>query len=139
MDASVAVVMGAGIGALGGLGGGWITVPGQDRHQVRQRTSAERERWRLEVRRDAYNSFERNHAVVRLSYGLTALPVGEPATGPEPVGCSCREMGVPRVGAAEVRYGALLHFGCAGAGRAGTSDPALERPGPRGADGSGPR
>ncbi|MGH4028734.1 hypothetical protein ACQB60_07340 [Actinomycetota bacterium Odt1-20B] len=55
MDASVAAVMGAALGALGGLGGGWLTVFGQGRQQRGQR-EAERERWRDELRRDAYNA-----------------------------------------------------------------------------------
>ncbi|MGW5200787.1 hypothetical protein [Streptomyces spiralis] len=55
MDASAAAVMGAAIGALGGLGGGWLTVLGQGRQQRSQR-EAELERWRDEMRRDAYNA-----------------------------------------------------------------------------------
>ncbi|WP_433891286.1 hypothetical protein [Streptomyces sp. CA-111067] len=54
MDASTAAIAGAAIGALGGLGGGWLTMLGQGRHQDRQR-DAERERWRDDVRRQAYN------------------------------------------------------------------------------------
>lgn len=57
MDASTAAIAGAAIGALGGLGGlggGWLTVLGQGRHQDRQRR-AERDRWRDDVRRQAYN------------------------------------------------------------------------------------
>ncbi|CAM5486524.1 hypothetical protein GCM10010329_68270 [Streptomyces spiroverticillatus] len=55
MDAGTAAILGAAIGALGGLGGGWLTVFGQGRHQRRQQ-AAERERWRNELRRDAYNT-----------------------------------------------------------------------------------
>jgi len=55
MDASVAVVLGAAVGAVGGLGGGFLTVLGQSR-QARQQHARERERWRDEMRRDAYNA-----------------------------------------------------------------------------------
>ncbi|MFF2503532.1 hypothetical protein ACFVTY_09170 [Streptomyces sp. NPDC058067] len=55
MDASVAAVVGAAIGSLGGLGGAWLSVLGQGRQQRRQR-EAERERWRDEMRRESYNA-----------------------------------------------------------------------------------
>ncbi|MFD6995076.1 hypothetical protein ACFWA5_02080 [Streptomyces mirabilis] len=51
----MAAVMGAAIGALGGLGGGWLALLGQGRQQQKQRET-ERERWRDELRRDAYSA-----------------------------------------------------------------------------------
>ncbi|MEV3853143.1 hypothetical protein AB0J38_02330 [Streptomyces sp. NPDC050095] len=55
MDASVAAVLGAAIGSVGGLGGAWLSVLGQGRQQRHQR-EAERERWRDEMRRETYNA-----------------------------------------------------------------------------------
>lgn len=48
-------MIGAAVGAVGGLGGGWLSVLGQGRRQ-RQQLLGERERWRYEMRRDAYNA-----------------------------------------------------------------------------------
>lgn len=56
MDASAAAVIGAAVGTLGGLGGGWLSLLGQSR-QHRQQQLDERERWRDEMRREAYNTF----------------------------------------------------------------------------------
>jgi len=55
MDASVAVVLGAAVGAIGGLGGGVLSTLGQAR-QMRHQHDRDRERWRDEIRRDAYVS-----------------------------------------------------------------------------------
>ncbi|WP_369031444.1 MULTISPECIES: hypothetical protein [Streptomyces] len=52
----MAAVIGAAVGAVGGLGGGWLSVMAQSRHHREQRR-AERERWRDEMRRDAYTAF----------------------------------------------------------------------------------
>lgn len=52
MDSGIAAVIGAAVGALGGVSGGWLTVLGQSRQQ-----SAERRRWRHETRRDAYAAY----------------------------------------------------------------------------------
>lgn len=52
----VAALLGAVVGAMGGLGGGWLSVMGQSRHQ-REQQRADRDRWRDEVRRDAYNGY----------------------------------------------------------------------------------
>ncbi|WP_262705584.1 MULTISPECIES: hypothetical protein [Streptomyces] len=51
----MAAVAGAAIGALGAVGGGWLTVQGHSRQQRRQQ-QAEHRRWRDEVRRNAYNA-----------------------------------------------------------------------------------
>jgi hypothetical protein len=56
MDGSVAAIIGAAVGAAGGIGGGWLTVASQSRHYREQRR-AERERWRDEMRRDAYVAY----------------------------------------------------------------------------------
>ncbi|WP_435176356.1 hypothetical protein [Actinacidiphila sp. bgisy145] len=53
MDAGTAAIAGAAIGALGGFGGGVLTVLGQGRHQDRQHRAG-RERWRDDARRQAY-------------------------------------------------------------------------------------
>ena len=46
-------MIGAAVGAIGGLGGGFLAVLGQSRH-LREQRNAEQERWRNELRRDAY-------------------------------------------------------------------------------------
>ncbi|MDN0194989.1 hypothetical protein [Streptomyces sp. S.PNR 29] len=51
MDSGLAAVIGAAVGAVGGLGASWFTILGQ-RHQQR----AERDRWRDDMRRQAYTS-----------------------------------------------------------------------------------
>lgn len=53
MDASVAGVVGAAIGALGAVAGGWVSVLGQGRAQQRQLQS-DREHRREAARREAY-------------------------------------------------------------------------------------
>ncbi|MFD8263284.1 hypothetical protein ACFV19_31235 [Streptomyces griseoluteus] len=55
MDASVAGVVGTGIGALGAVAGGWVSVIGQGRQQ-RQQLHADREQRREAVRREAYSA-----------------------------------------------------------------------------------
>lgn len=55
MEAGDAAVIGAAIGAIGGLGGGLVTVLAQGR-QLRMQARLERARWRDELRRDAYNA-----------------------------------------------------------------------------------
>jgi gas vesicle protein len=55
MDAGDAAVIGAAIGAMGGLGGGLVTFPSQGR-QLRVQAQLDRTRWRDELRRDAYNA-----------------------------------------------------------------------------------
>ncbi|MFF0062109.1 hypothetical protein ACFYRC_11225 [Streptomyces sp. NPDC005279] len=52
----MAAIVGAAVGAVGGLGGGLLSVASQSRHHREQRR-AERERWRDEMRRDAYNAY----------------------------------------------------------------------------------
>ncbi|MEU6257100.1 hypothetical protein [Streptomyces sp. NPDC047043] len=52
----MAAVIGAAVGAVGGLGGGWLSVVGQFRHHRAQQHAA-RERWRDEMRRDAYTAY----------------------------------------------------------------------------------
>ncbi|MFE9605675.1 hypothetical protein [Streptomyces hokutonensis] len=52
----MAAIIGATVGAAGGIGGGWLTVASQSRHYREQRR-AERERWRDEMRRDAYVAY----------------------------------------------------------------------------------
>ncbi|MFG3055500.1 hypothetical protein ACGFZP_31775 [Kitasatospora sp. NPDC048239] len=54
MDASTAAVLGALVGAVGGIGGGTLTLLGQAKH-LRSQQQADRERWLLELRRDAYS------------------------------------------------------------------------------------
>ncbi|SEL15432.1 hypothetical protein [Streptacidiphilus jiangxiensis] len=56
MDGSVAAVIGAAVGAAGGLGGGWLSVFSQSRRQ-RDQQRVERDRWRDDIRRDAYAAF----------------------------------------------------------------------------------
>ncbi|MFD0068968.1 hypothetical protein ACFV99_16965 [Streptomyces sp. NPDC059944] len=53
MDGSLAAIIGAAVGAVGGLGGGWLSAVGQLRQHSAQLHS-DRERWRDEMRRDAY-------------------------------------------------------------------------------------
>ncbi|OPC76601.1 hypothetical protein B4N89_44735 [Embleya scabrispora] len=53
MDGSEAAILGAAIGAIAGLGGGWLIVLGQG-HHLREQQRADRERRRDELRRDAY-------------------------------------------------------------------------------------
>ncbi|GHE51449.1 hypothetical protein [Streptomyces capitiformicae] len=55
MDASVAGVVGAAIGVLGAVAGGWVSVVGQGRQQQRQ-LRAEREYRREAARREAYGA-----------------------------------------------------------------------------------
>lgn len=55
MDSGVAVVIGAAIGTVGGLGGGWLTIVSQGGQQRRQRQT-DRERRLEEVRRGAYSA-----------------------------------------------------------------------------------
>ncbi|MEU3743513.1 hypothetical protein AB0E78_41530 [Streptomyces sp. NPDC032198] len=55
MDASVAGVVGAAIGVLGAVAGGWVSVVGQGRQQQRQ-LQAEREYRREAARREAYGA-----------------------------------------------------------------------------------
>ncbi|MGW1041049.1 hypothetical protein [Streptomyces sp. NPDC002547] len=55
MDASVAGVVGAAIGALGAVAGGWVSVLGQGRQQQRQLQS-DREQRREAARREAYGA-----------------------------------------------------------------------------------
>ncbi|MEU0002720.1 hypothetical protein ABZ079_00030 [Streptomyces sp. NPDC006314] len=51
MDSGIAAVLGAAVGAVGGLGGSWFTLLGQ-----RQQRRSERARWRDDMRRQAYTS-----------------------------------------------------------------------------------
>ncbi|MCX5256751.1 hypothetical protein OOK27_21870 [Streptomyces canus] len=55
MDASVACVVGAAIGVLGAVAGGWVSVVGQGRQQQRQ-LHAERAYRREDARREAYGA-----------------------------------------------------------------------------------
>ncbi|WP_328974127.1 hypothetical protein [Streptomyces canus] len=55
MDASVAGVVGAAIGVLGAVAGGWVSVAGQGRQQRRQ-LHAERAYRREDARREAYGA-----------------------------------------------------------------------------------
>ncbi|WP_331733144.1 hypothetical protein OG948_60280 (plasmid) [Embleya sp. NBC_00888] len=55
MDGSEAAILGAAIGAIAGLGGGWPTVLGQGRH-LREQQRADRESRRDDLRRDAYHA-----------------------------------------------------------------------------------
>ncbi|MFF2366283.1 hypothetical protein ACFVU0_26820 [Streptomyces sp. NPDC058122] len=52
MDGATSAVIGAAIGALGGLTGGWFTVLGQ-----RSQHRAEQDRWQKEMRRQAYTNY----------------------------------------------------------------------------------
>ncbi|MFE1435972.1 hypothetical protein ACFW5G_26635 [Streptomyces griseoaurantiacus] len=56
MDGSLAAIIGAAVGAVGGLGGGWVSVVGQARHHRAQQL-ADRVRWRDEMRREAYVAY----------------------------------------------------------------------------------
>ncbi|PWK63384.1 hypothetical protein BCL76_12163 [Streptomyces sp. CG 926] len=56
MDGSLAAIVGAAIGAIGGLTGGWLSVVGQSR-QRREQQRADHQQWRDEMRRDAYASY----------------------------------------------------------------------------------
>ncbi|AVV42123.1 hypothetical protein C6376_12460 [Streptomyces sp. P3] len=56
MDASVVGVFGAVVGALGGLGGGWISVNGQRRHQ-REQLLEERSKRVHDARIEAYAAY----------------------------------------------------------------------------------
>ncbi|MFD9081209.1 hypothetical protein ACFQ7B_06585 [Streptomyces erythrochromogenes] len=56
MDGSLAAVVGAAIGAIGGLTGGWLAMVGQSR-QRREQQRADNQRWRNEMRREAYASY----------------------------------------------------------------------------------
>lgn len=56
MDASVVGICGAIVGALGGLGGGWISINGQRRHQ-REQLLEERSRRVHDARIEAYTAY----------------------------------------------------------------------------------
>ncbi|MEU3739915.1 MULTISPECIES: hypothetical protein [unclassified Streptomyces] len=56
MDASVAAILGAAIGAVGGVGGGLLTLSTQLRSLDAQHR-AEEKRWLADVRREAYTGF----------------------------------------------------------------------------------
>ncbi|WP_167738913.1 hypothetical protein [Streptomyces ossamyceticus] len=56
MDAAVVGVFGAVVGALGGLGGGWISINGQRRHQ-REQLLEERSRRVHDARIEAYTAY----------------------------------------------------------------------------------
>ncbi|MFD7336674.1 hypothetical protein ACFV98_11805 [Streptomyces violascens] len=79
MDASIAAVVGAGVGAIGGLGGGLLSVFGQSR-QLRQQHDAERQQWQQETRQAAYK--ELLVAAKQLSNNLwvAADQLNDPAT-----------------------------------------------------------
>ncbi|MFC1403181.1 MULTISPECIES: hypothetical protein [Streptacidiphilus] len=79
MDASLAAVVGAGVGAIGGLGGGFLSAFGQSR-QLRQQHVAERQQWQQEMRRVAYKDLL--VAAKQLSNHLWAAAdqLNEPAT-----------------------------------------------------------
>jgi hypothetical protein len=55
MDASVVGLIGAAVGALGAVAGGWVAVRGQERQQQRQ-LQADREYRREAARREAYGA-----------------------------------------------------------------------------------
>ncbi|MGW7079978.1 hypothetical protein [Streptomyces sp. NPDC054866] len=56
MDASVAAILGAAIGAFGGVGGGLLTLSTQLRSLDAQHR-AEEKRWLADVRRETYTGF----------------------------------------------------------------------------------
>ncbi|MFD6417045.1 hypothetical protein [Streptomyces sp. NPDC060194] len=56
MDASIAAILGAAIGAVGGLGGGLLTVRAQLRTVAAQHRADEK-RWLADVRRGTYTDF----------------------------------------------------------------------------------
>jgi hypothetical protein len=71
MDASLAALLGAGIGVVGTAAtasvAAWAT-----RWQVRAQVQAERDQWRRQVRRDAYTNLLRSVTAVRSAVGETA-------------------------------------------------------------------
>ncbi|MFD8693139.1 hypothetical protein [Streptomyces sp. NPDC059651] len=71
--------MGAAIGALGGLSGGWLGTLGQRRQQL-----AEQRRWRDEVRRDAYVQYVTSaRQLIAAQWMLSTILRSEGSAGPE--------------------------------------------------------
>jgi hypothetical protein len=87
MDASLAALLGAGIGVVGTAAtagiAAWAT-----RWQVRVQVQAERDQWRRQARRDAYTNLLRSVTAVRSAVGETA----DTARAVDPDGDECARL-----------------------------------------------
>ncbi|MCL2550531.1 MAG: hypothetical protein FWE15_10025 [Actinomycetia bacterium] len=82
MDASAVAVIGTAVGTIGGLGGSWLSMLGQSR-QHRQQARDERERWREEIRREAYNTFIATAKQLSAAWWRAADQLWEEGSGPD--------------------------------------------------------